>query len=406
MAEAGGTTSMTVPDGGVWTTVLDSCGDELSAETTSMPYNVIWRYWLLFKSTTVPIGTPYQIEVSTTKNGITTVHETINRKVRHLSTESEPHVDYLAAYLGGLSGSNAFRVRMRILSYVGATASIDAGVGNFASLQGSHQQYGGAKSATATTAMTLDATWREISSVTLNNTSGVSVDVQLQSHLRVTSGTPGQRISVGIGREYASSGAHYSQLYVPANLPDDLTVLDYMPNEGVGDALIPPGISTFRVWAKVDTGTVTIADRRTEVLAMNATPVTDSIRYYQFSAGPTVVAEATTQAQPQSCFLLDQGNNFNICNTATQPQQITEPLCGKWTKVMEHDIPPNSKGIASVGAGYLEITGKACANGGTACWSSGESRTSPSKSSPNPIRREARHRPTFTTPPFPFQLPR
>ena len=373
MVETGGNGTITVPHSTAWTTLVQSCDNELSGTSSTMPYNLVWRYWLSFKSSTIPVGTGYEVELATIKSGVVTVQQVISRKVQHLSSEPQPHTEYLAAYVSGLTGENGYRIRMRFLTSGTGSATID--VGNFAALQGSKPEFGSARN-TIASSFTLDTTWREIGFVTMTNSSGAEVDVQLQGHFTVTSGTPGVGISVGIGRDYNSSGNHYSRAFVPGSLPEEITILDYIPNEGVGASLIPNGSNTFRMWAKVDAGTATITNRRVEVLGMDAAPATDTTRYYQFANGPTTLAEDTTQPQPQSCFLLDSQNQpFGICNASmTQPQTISTPPCGRWTKLFEGTIPANSLGLASIGAGHIEITGKSCKNGGTACWPAGETR--------------------------------
>ncbi len=376
MAETGGGTTISVPQSTSWTILLQSCDDELSGTSPTMAYNIVWRYWLSFKSTTIPVGTPYEVELATTKAGFVTVQQVVSRKVQHLSSEIQPHAEYLAAYISGLTGNNGYRIRMRFL--VNGTGSATVDVGNFAAFQGSKQEFGGARNPMTNT-MTLDTTWREIGSVTFNNTSGALVDVQLQGHFLVTAGTGGQRISVGIGKDYNSSGNHYSQVFVPAFLPEEITILDYMPNEGVGSSLLPTGFNTFRMWAKVDSGTVTISNRRLEAMGMNAG--TDTVRYYQFAGGPTVLAEDTGLPQPQECRLvLDNATRlFQVCNpTMTQPQPYSDPPCGRWTKLFEGTVSANPLSLAAIGAGHIEIAGKSCKNDTNPpqllCWSSGATR--------------------------------
>lgn len=373
MVETGGGATINVPHSTAWTNLVQSCDNELSGTSSTMAYNLVWRYWLLIKTETIPVGTTFEVEFATIKSGVVTVRQVISRKVQHPSKESQPQSEYLAAYVNGLTGENGYRMRIRFLTSGTGSAIID--VGNFAALQGSKPEFGGARN-TIATSFTLDSTWREIGFVTMTNSSGAEVDVQLQGHFTVTSGTPGLGMSVGIGKEYNSSGNHYSRAFVPNSLPEEITILDYMPNEGVGATLIPNGSTTFRMWAKVDAGTAVITNRRVEVLGMDAYPASDTTRYYQFANGPTLLAEDTTLPQPQSCFLLDyQQNPFGICNASmTQPQTISTPACGRWTKLFEGTIPANPLGMAAIGAGHIEITGKSCKDGGTACWPAGETR--------------------------------
>ena len=74
--------------------------------------------------------------------------------------------------------------------------------------------------------------------------------------------------------------------------------------------------------------------------------------------------------------MLDVANpGFELCNLSmTQPQPYPDPPCGRWTKLFEGTIPANPLGVAAVGAGHVEITGKSCKFGGTSCWSSGATR--------------------------------
>lgn len=352
-----------------WTTILQSCDDELNSHASVTEYNVIWRQMITMHGATVPPGTPYELEFATTKGGFITVHRTVSRVIRHTPSMQHPHVDHVAAYFKWLSGGNGYRVRTRILGAGSGSVTIKQ---TFASGQGSPSQYGAAESSVLTIPITLDTTWREISGVTMNNTSAGTVDVQLQTHFRITSGSPGQRISVGIGKGSGSSAQHYSHLYVPAALPAAMTVLDFMPNEGVGHALIPAGLNTFRVWARVDAGTATVTDRQTEVLGMKADPAADSIRFYAFSGGPTLVREDNyTSGQPQNCLLLDQGFSFYACNqNADDPGPSSMPGCGRWTKILQATVPP-SDDDASVGAGYVEITSIGCRSG-TDCWNAAQ----------------------------------
>lgn len=369
----GGGATITVPHSTAWTTLVHSCDNELSGTSSTMAYNTVWRYWLSFKSTNIPVGTGYQVELATLKNGSYTVQKVISRKVQHLSSEPQPHSEYLAAYIPGLTGENGYRIRMRFLTSGTGSATID--VGNFAAIQGSKTEFGGAENS-LNTSMTLDTTWREVVGVTFNNSSGVSVDAQVQGHFTVTAGTPGQRILVGIGRDFNSSGNHYSHVFVPNALPEEITILDYLPNEGAGTSLLPPGFNTFRMWAKVSSGTVTISNRRLEAFAMRAG--SDTSRYYQFAGGPVALAEDTPQAQPQACMLvLDNGTRgYELCNTTMDPaaQEYPNPPCGRWTKVFEGTIAPNALGVAAIGAGFVEITGKSCKDGTLNCWSSGATR--------------------------------
>jgi hypothetical protein len=373
MVETGGGTTITVPWSTTPTLLVHSCDNELSGTSPTMAYNVVMRYWLSFKSTTIPVGTPYQVELATLKNGVYTVQQLINRKVQHLSSEMQPHTEYLAAYIHGLTGENGYRIRMRFLTSGTGSATVD--VGNFAAFQGSRQEFGGATNSLTHT-ITLDTTWREIVGVTMNNFSGGEVDVQLQGHLVVLSGTPGTGISIGIGRDMNSSGNHYSRAYVPSSLPEEITVLDYIPNEGVGASLLPIGFNTFHMWAKVDSGTITVNTRRLDVMGMDAAPAADTTRYYQFAGGPITLAEDTAEPQPQACILVDVPSpDFHLCNpTMVQPQPYPDPPCGRWTKLFEGSIPANPLGVAAVGAGHVEITGKSCKNGGTSCWGSGATR--------------------------------
>lgn len=367
MVETGDIQTFTVLQNGNWTTLIQSCDVPLSPSELTMTYNLVWRYWLVLKSSTIPVGTPYEVELATIdREGVITVRQVIKRRIQHLSSESQPHAEYLAAYVPGLTGAHGYTIRIRFP--IGGPGSAIVDVGNFAAMQGSKSEFGGARN-TLTPSMTLDTTWREIGFVTMTNSSGAAVDVQLQGHFTVTSGTPGAGISVGIGKGLGSSGNHYSRAFVPKALPEEITILDYMPNEGVGMTLIPNGSTTFRMWAKVDAGTAVINNRRLEVLGMDADPEPDTERYVQFAGGPTVLAEDTTQPQPQACFLHDDLTNpYGLCDPTRTP------LCGRWTKVFEGKIDPNPLGVASIGAGHIEITGRSCRNGGTACWPAGETR--------------------------------
>lgn len=376
MVESGTDSVAPIGQNTVWTTILQSCDNELSGTPSTMTYNVVWRFFVKLDSTSVPIGTPYEIELATTKAGVVTVHQVLSRKILRSVTKNNPQTDYFATFVGGLSGDNGYRVRMRVLGTGGG--QVDPS-GIFMSIQGSPAQYGGAASSTLTSSLTLDTTWREISGVTMNNTSGGNVDVLLQSHFTVNAGVEGSRILLGFGREAGSSGNHYSHIYIPASLPGNVTVLDFMPNEGVGDTLVPAGLSTFRVWARMETGTATITNRRTEVLAMNATPGTDSIRYYQFTGGPILVTENPPAPQPQSCIQNDLDPNATggkVCDL-TGYDTAVEPKCGRWTRLLAADgaipaTPSLGDGeLAAVGSGYFEVISKSCSGGGDSCWQNG-----------------------------------
>jgi hypothetical protein len=319
--------------------------------------------WLELRAATVPIGTTYEIEVATTKAGVTTVQQVISRKIRSTVGQYRPQGDYFGALLTGLSGANGFRVRMRILGTGSGYIDIER---IFATGVGSRSSYGSARN-TTTGNMTVDTTWRIIGSVTVNNTSGANADLQLQGNITINSGTPGQRISLGFGKGLASSGNHYSYVYVPNTLPESVTAFDFMPNEGVGDAVIPPGVTAINVWAKVDSGSVTISDRRIEVLAM-AAHATDTARLFSTAQGPTVVRTDNPDAQPQACLMLHQTSpdGFACNQSATLPQTYSTP-CGKWTKLLEMTLPPNEKWTTSIGGGYVEILNKSCPSG-TTCW--------------------------------------
>ncbi len=359
----GGSPPVRVNQDGQWVTIHSSCDDELHPATDVGAYTAAFRMWLELKAATVPVGTTYEIEVATTKAGVATVQQVLSRKIRASVGQYRPQGDYFGSLLTNLNGANGFRVRMRILGT--STAYIDVNQ-IFATAQGSRSSYGSARSTAAGT-MTVDTTWRIIGSVNVNNTSGADVDVQLQGSITIHSGTPGQRISLGFGKGTASSGNHYSYVYVPNTLPESVTAFDFMPNEGVGNALIPPGSTTINVWAKVDSGSITISDRRIEALGMTAPP-TDTARLFSAAEGPTIARTDSTDAQPQSCHMLHASSPDGLaCNqSATLPQTFSTP-CGKWTKLLEMTLPPNPKWTTSVGGGYIEILNKGCPSG-TTCW--------------------------------------
>lgn len=359
MVETNGNAT-TINHDGQWVTVMQSCDDEFHAATGLGTYSAVWRQYISIDSATVAVGTQYEVEFATTKSGVTTVHQVVSRKIRMTITSTDPQSDYLGAYLGNLTGANGYRVRMRLVGSSGGNIHVGQ---IFATAQGSASYYGSGTN-TISSSMTLDSTWREIGIITVNNASGAETDVQLQGHFTINSGTAGQKISLGFGKGNASSGSHYSNVYVPATLPDNVTAFDFIPNEGVGDLLLPNGSTDIRVWAKVNSGTVTISNRRIEVLAMDAAPADDSARMYTFSAGPTTHSEDTTAAQPQACIMVDRQSSTNELCTQS-------PGCGKWTKLLEMDVPANAKWEASVGGGYVEIIDKACLGGGSACWSNG-----------------------------------
>ena len=374
-----GTQNVTVYHTGSWHEIVSSCDEELNPAFTTT-YAVAWRQWMSIDASTVPVGTQYEVEISAIKNGVVTAQQVLSRRIRTVVSDKQPQGDYMGGFLSGLNGAQGYRIRIRL---IGSSSGYVHFPFVFASLQGARAEYGSA-STTNAASFTLDPTWRIIGSVVVNNTSGGDADLQLQGTFTIESGTSGQRGLLGFGKGTASSGNHSSFIYVPPVLPESVTAFDFMPNEGVSDTLIPPGQTTINVWARVDSGTVTISNRRLDALSMGvgATAANaDTARTYTMFHGPTLHSETTTGVQPQDCLLLDkdaQTNGGKACNQKPDDVALTgayaqtyAPGCGKWTQLLETPIslPANAKWRSSTGGGYLQILGKSCASGGDACWS-------------------------------------
>jgi len=365
--EAGGPVT-TITAGTGYQTVLQSCADELQTPSNAA-FTAIMRAMVFSESATASVGSTYDIEFSTVKGGVYTVQQEVSRTIRHTINADQPQTDYVAAMLTGLTGGNGYRIRIRLNGSGTITLNV------FANAQGSLAGYGGTRGSTNTSSITLSTSWQEIGSVTFNNTTADNVDLQLQGHFTINSGsTAGAKISVGLGLEYGSSGNHYSSVYVPPATPDSVTVMDHMPNEGVGDTLISPGSHTIRMWAKINSGTVSISNRRVEVLPMGASPAGDSIRLYPFN-DTVKTHEQNSGPQPQACILLDVSQSFTACNTtATQPQAYPNAGCGNWTKLLEATVPVNANTISEYGEAYVEILDKTCDATHPNCWSGAPSR--------------------------------
>jgi hypothetical protein len=366
MFEAGTPSPVMLYANSGFVTVLSSCDDELST-SNNQAFSAIWRAFLSFEEGTAPVGSTVEVEFRTKKNGVSTLHRVISRRVQRTINKNHPQTETVSSFLAGLSGANGYELRARLVGNSGYLKLFA-----FTSAQGSLVSHGSNQTLNVGS-VTLTTTWQDIGSVVVNNTSGNNIDIQVQGHFEIAAGSvAGRRISVGFGREYGNAGNHYPHIYVPQSLPENVTILDYMPNEGVGDPLLPPGQSTIRMWAKVDAGTVTVSNRRVEVLAMGDS--VNSIRFYPFHAGPQQHDENSTSPQPQAASLLDRGANdcgrsgFQVCNDTDTLPQTYEPHCGRWTPLLVGTIPPNSFATSMVGSGYVEITGKTCAPGYPNCW--------------------------------------
>ncbi len=366
----------TITQANGWVTLQDSCGVLSLANGGTKYFDTLLRTFIKILTSTAPAGTPYEVQILTTRNGVETLHGTYAGSLRAGIDKWNPQADYYAAKatLTGAAPGHGVKVKFRLngsgqvkvsyqLTAAHATTTYEGGYGYFSS-----------------SSAALDTTWRNVGTLQYSVGGAFSVDAQVQASFRLPAGSsPGQQIIVGFGRGDGSSGAHNFPVYVPASLPHTVTLFDSMPNEGVGSALFAPGAHTIKMWARTTAGTATITNLEFTGIGM---PVTSSSRiaYGARTTDLLVRTDNFSDPQPQNCEMLDgaiardpNAPHNQVCHDGTS---TVSPACGRWTKLLEFPIDPSPAGtppLYTVGSGYIELKGRSRdASGNVIPWAAGQ----------------------------------
>lgn len=235
-----------------------------------------------------------------------------------------PQGDFFGAVATNLApGTHRFEVQVRLLA-----AGTMTFVQQWATSTGAPTSFP-YFSDTASAALTIDGTWRQVTDqVTFTNST--AVDLYPLAYLQWNSGTPNDAFTV----KFLLDGAeppHNSDIVVPQYFRDGIHIFDHLTN-------VPAGTHTLSLWAKNAVAHSASVSFRTIALssypaasAHPADPVlADGIAYGALTINPSI---------------------------ASTEQPAFGKGCGYWTKILEFDVPPVSGPFTWTGEGYVRLLG-------------------------------------------------
>lgn len=160
----------------------------------------------------------------------------------------------------------------------------------------------------------------------LTFTNSSTVDVVIGSAFQIVNTTTAGIVYLGYSVDGGSSGNQYGPIHVNSTLPMGVSAFD-------AKTTISPGTHTLQAFMKTDTGSATV---RYFGIQYATEPNSPSMVISPVSTGTITVDAATTEAQPQGS--LNDGN-------------------GKWTKLLEFNVPPSSGDNNWQLEGFLESLG-------------------------------------------------
>lgn len=304
-----------------WTQLQGGCetygGRNVLATGTS---NVLLRASFRVRrdpATTAPRGSRYEVQLRLGDGAVAT-------EVRRF-TGVTPSSDRFAAMVRDLpAGNYGYTMWIRLLDGPAANAlAIDL---QWITAQGAPNVYGGARGEAAEavvgsdwtavgTPMVVDSTWE--------------TDVALQSSFTVVDASA-SRLSVAFALDGGATGEDFGSVAIPDLLPNGLTTFD--------DArAVAAGHHVVQLMMRTDGGLARIANARAELVAF-------PLRMRR----PEVIAmQRVTEATP--LFASTAGD-------AVQSPALS-PVCGRWTKLLEFDLPPSSGSFSWTLEGYVELHG-------------------------------------------------
>jgi hypothetical protein len=192
--------------------------------------------------------------------------------------------------------------------------------------------------------LSVGTTWTKISdpanTITFSNT--VPIDIALQGYFQLNGGTQGDNISITYSLDcqpYQRTGL----VAIPATLPDGVNFLDYLYN-------VAPGTHTLEAFAKTGQQTATLGARDIEFVSYPS----------DFGINTRFVPGASAS------------DTKTVSTATTEPQPLTGWMTsgGKWTKLLEYNLPP----IASTDVysfdleAYVQFLGQQTGDGWSEKW--------------------------------------
>jgi hypothetical protein len=160
------------------------------------------------------------------------------------------------------------------------------------------------------------------------------LDLSLQASFQIAAGMPGALLDFGWSVDGASSGPQYGSLGVPTAdmLPAGRVIYD-------DKVLVPAGHHAVRLYARTSAGETRLEYVTTECFSFPS--------HWQFP-----------EIRPMQQALGTGRIHVDTQTTGEQPVAIS-PICGRWTKLLELELPPVSATIGYTWMlnGYVELPG-------------------------------------------------
>jgi hypothetical protein len=302
--------------------VQTKCADIAGNLDGTQPFNALLRVHLDIAGTTAPVGTAYTVKllVDGSENGW------YRRKLRG----NYPYGDYFEGSVRNLSAApHVFSVNVSILGPYQMT------IGQvWMTAQGvpAQPQYPSYKVVSVDT-IPVTPTWAAITQ-TISFSTTTAVDIALQGYFQINSGTAPDAVWTGFSLDGAS-GQRTSMVGITQSLadgiPDGANVLDYLYN-------VPPGNHTLTLWARTDYHSATLQFRQIEFVSFPS----NALNNPAFVAGDY------------------RDNTLTVSTQAAEEQPtgaLVNPICGRWTKLLEYTIPPVSGQYNWTLEGYVQTLG-------------------------------------------------
>lgn len=189
--------------------------------------------------------------------------------------------------------------------------------------------------------MVVDSLWRPVTNnVSFQNSTGGALDLYYMAYFQFDAGTPGDELEVKVTLNDATQRT--TKVIVPPNFRDGINVFDHWSNM-LPPSITPPPVNNVRLYVRNISGHTTTISNRALHLAS-----------YPRSSGSTGNPLAEASASDASLVTVDPTPPVP---PAEQPGLDPNGVCGKWTKLLDFNVPGTTGDRNWTGDGYIRLLG-------------------------------------------------
>ena len=319
------------PQGG-WTPIQSGClaiGERNLAASTQ--FHAILRAQPTISRTPSPTALPdssYELQLRLGATRDDPQARVAAHEVRRLRGKY-PQADHLGGIASNLPpGAYVYSLWVRLLDPGSITFD-----NTWISAQGIPAHAGDAARATEALEQSIDTTWQAVGPPLVTTPTGFTstIDLILGASFRISSGAAGAGVRINFSVDDVLQPAQFGEVTIPAALPDGINAFD--SRAGLEDAP-----HTVRLYLRTTAGSAVIRDATVEYATL---PVSDRVPPMVASG---VETDAVTVAD------VEEGD---------QPREQTgiTGSCGRWTKILELDVPSYSAEFNWLYQGFVQLVG-------------------------------------------------